>query len=97
MIIVSCLVVLIALTILMQPILFISDAAHTQLTTNSTHMKQGKDLNGSIVNVGYASAFPDITFALISIIGLAFILGTIWFIIKWNHRSDYPPQGGVQF
>jgi hypothetical protein len=78
----------------MQPILILLDVASTTFVSNNKVM-QGTDSDGNVVDVGDSLFGYDITLALISCIGLAFLVGfIIWAANGGNSYEDMQVQRG---
>ena len=81
------LILIVFLLVFMQPVLILVDTASDILGSNNT-TKYGTDSEGNVVEVGNSFAGGDLTIGLISVIGLAFVVG---FII-WAGRGGYDAQ-----
>lgn len=92
-IIIGTFVVILVLTIFMQPISLLNDEARDSMTTSGTNIKYGTDINGQVVAVGTSSAFPDLVSALLWGIGLFIIIGFIIWIIRFGRGGVYDYDG----
>jgi len=88
-ILIGSFVVILVLTIFMQPISILNDEARDSLTGAGSTMKYGKDINGDIVPVGTSSALPDIVSVLLWLIGAAIFGGFIVWIIRYGRGGYY--------
>jgi hypothetical protein len=88
-IIIGAFVVILVLTIFMQPISLLNDEARDSVTGSGSTIKYGTDSDGNVVAVGPSSAFPDLVSALLWGIGLFIIIGFIIWIIRYGRGGVY--------
>ena len=88
-ILIGAFVVILVLTIFMQPISLLNDEARDSLTNAGSTIKYGTDINGDVVAVGPSSALPDITSVLLWLIGAAIFGGFIVWIIRYGRGGVY--------
>lgn len=94
-IIISVVILILVVVIFAEPLAVLTGVAETQLAANGALMKQGTDREGNVVDVGYASAFPDITTGLMAAVGFFITLGVIIWVIRFGPKNDqYGPPGG---
>ena len=92
-IIIGAFVVILVLTIFMQPIMLLNDKARDSVTGSGSNIKYGTDADGNVVAVGTSSAFPDLVSALLWGIGLFIIIGFIVWIIRYGRGGVYDYDG----
>jgi len=88
-ILIGAFVVILVLTIFMQPISILNDTARDSLTGAGSTIKYGTDIDGNVVAVGTSSAIPDITTGLLWMIGIAILGGFIVWIIRYGRGGVY--------
>jgi len=85
-------VVILTLTIFMQPVAMLNDEARDSLTGSGSTIKYGTDSDGNVVAVGTSSAFPDITSAFLWGIGLFIVIGFMIWIIRYGRGGVYDEE-----
>jgi len=88
-ILIGAFVVILVLVIFMQPVSFLNDEARDSLTSSGLTTKYGTDINGEVVAVGPSSALPDVTSALLWLIGPAIFGGFIVWVIRYGRGGYY--------
>ena len=88
-ILIGAFVVILVLTIFMQPISLLNDEARDSLTGSGSTIKYGTDAEGNVVAVGTSSAFPDITSGFLWMIGLMIVVGFIIWIVRYGRGGVY--------
>ena len=88
-ILIGAFVVILVLTIFMQPISLLNDKARDSLTGAGSTIKYGTDINGDVIAVGTSSALPDIVSVLLWLIGAAIFGGFIVWIIRYGKGGVY--------
>lgn len=86
-ILISAFILVIFLLVFMQPILILFDVAQSTFDSKNTTM-QGRDSDGNVVSVGDGIWGMDLILGLISMIGIAFVIG---FII-WASKGGKSPE-----
>lgn len=86
---ISIFVVILVLVVFMQPLNILRDTAHDSVDGAGSTMKYGTDSEGNVIAVGSSSAFPDLTTALMYLIGLGFVGGAVVWIIRFGRGGFY--------
>lgn len=97
-IIISAFVLVVFLLVLMQPILILWDVAQDTFVSKNTTM-YGTDSDGNVVAVGDALWGMDLTLGILSLIGIAFVVGFIIWASKGGKSPEeeyFDMQRGVQ-
>jgi hypothetical protein len=80
-IIISAFILVVFLLVLMQPILILWDVAQETFVQKNTTM-YGTDSDGNVVAVGDGLFAMDLTLGILSLIGIAFVVGFILWAAK---------------
>ena len=81
----------------MQPVLVLTDHASDSLTGAGSTPKYGTNSDGEIIEVGSSSALPDISTALIYLIGISIVLGFVVWIIRYGRGGMYETDYRSEF
>ena len=92
-ILIGAFVVILTLTILMQPVGVLVDEARDSLTTAGSTIKYGTNADGVVEAVGTSSALPDVTTIFMYLIGLAILGGFIVWVIRYGKGGYYQEFG----
>lgn len=93
-IIIGVFVVIITLTILIQPVNILNENAQNSLENSGSTVKYGTNSAGEVIEVGASSALSGITTALLYFIGLAILGGFIVWVIRYG-RGGYYDEGDI--
>lgn len=88
-IIIGAFLVIIVLTILMQPVNILNQEAQNVLENQGQTIKYATNSQGEVVEVGPASALSGVTTALMYFIGLAILAGFVVWIIRYGRGGVY--------